>query len=110
MRVDFEPLDKNFVSHVSYFETIFNFFNGSYLIRFNFDGLKRYSLTANKDGFSEIEDPENQFVVLKTVSHPYGYTGATVGVASTIVALVGLILVLTLLILHKNEKIKLPGL
>lgn len=83
LRVDFEPLDKNFVSH-------------------------RYTLTANSDGFSEIEDPENRYVILKTVSHPYGYTGATVGVASTIVALVGLILVLSLLILHKNQKIKLP--
>lgn len=83
LRVDFEPLDKNFVTY-------------------------RYTLTANPDGFREIEDPEDRYVILKTVSHPYGYTGATVGVASTIVALVGLILVMSLLILHKNQKIKLP--
>ena len=67
-------------------------------------------MKANPDGFNEIEDPEDQFVVLRTVSHPLGYKGATVGVASSTVFLVGFILVLTLLILHKNQKIKIPGL
>ena len=71
---------------------------------------QEYFLTANPFGFASIENQDDGFTVLTTVTHPKGYSGATVGVVSSVVAITMLVVVFALLVLHKNGKITLPGL
>ena len=65
-------------------------------------------MVASPFGFAEIENQADGYIVLKTTVRPNGYTGVTIGIASTLVAITLLVVVVGLLALHKNGKITLP--
>lgn len=69
---------------------------------------QEYLLVANPGGFARIENQKDGFTVLTNVVHPQGYTTATVAVVSTLLAVVGLLFAITMLVLHKNQKVRLP--
>ena len=104
LEVVFEPTRDKFVNPV---RSTLNIRSKPAKIKYS-SSDKSYTLKANPLSFARIENQDDGFQKLKSINRPQGYSGATVGVVSTIVAVLGLVLVMTLLTLHKNQKITIP--
>lgn len=106
LQVVFEPTRDKFVNPVRSILTLSDLKKKAEINYSSYD--KSYTLVANPFSFARIENQDDGFQRLKSINRPQGYSGVSVGFVSAIVAVVGLLFVMTLLTLHKNQKITLP--